>query len=199
MVSKKARDLIVYYEGVNQPSKWPGGASGITLGYGADLGYMSEKEFREDWSSYLTEEEIEKLATAIGVKGEDAKAIADQFSDIKIKRSDAEEVFYKRSLPKYEEMTRNAFPGFDDLPDDVQGALVSIVFNRGPSMKGDGRIEMRAIRDLVTNYNEVNAKDTLQKISDNIVSMKRLWIGKNLDGLLKRRDKEAELVKSCIG
>jgi GH24 family phage-related lysozyme (muramidase) len=58
---------------------------------------------------------------------------------------------------------------------------------------------MRAIRDLVTNYNEVNAKDTLQKISDNIVSMKRLWIGKNLDGLLKRRDKEAELVKSCIG
>jgi GH24 family phage-related lysozyme (muramidase) len=191
MVSEKARKLILSTEGLDQPSKWPGGASGVTIGIGYDLGYMKEEEFRKDWSSYLTEEEIEKLATVIGKKGKDAEEIADQFSDISIKRSDAETVFNEKSLPKYEEMTRRAFPGFDDLPADAQGALVSLVFNRGSSMKGDGRIEMRAIRDLVP-------KGDLQGIADEIRKMKRLWIGKGLDGLLERRDKEAKLVEDCI-
>ena len=191
MVSQKAKDLILYYEGLNQPSRWPGGASGITLGYGYDLGYEGEKSFRKDWGPYLTEEEIEKLARAVGRTGSDAEEISDQFSDITIKRADAEEVFYKRSLPKYEEMTRNAFPGFDDLPADAQGSLVSLVFNRGSSMSGDRRLEMRAIRDLVP-------KGDLQGIADQIRAMKRLWVGKGLDGLLKRRDKEADLVESCI-
>jgi GH24 family phage-related lysozyme (muramidase) len=191
MVSKKAKELILSFEGLDQPSEWPGNVSGITIGIGYDLGYEGEGEFREDWSSYLSKEEIDRLATSIGKRGEDAKAIAKQFSNITIKRADAEEVFNERSLPKYEQQSRDAFPGFDDLPADAQGALVSLVFNRGPSMKGDGRIEMRAIRDLVP-------RGDLQGIASQIRAMKRLWVGKGLDGLLKRRDKEADLVESCI-
>ena len=38
---------------------------------------------------------------------------------------------------------------FIGLPLDAQGALVSLVFNRGTSMEGDRRAEMRAIRDAV--------------------------------------------------
>jgi len=190
MVSEKARRLILSYEGLNQPSKWPGGASGITIGIGYDLGYENE-DFKEDWSPYLTEEQVEKLSTAFGKRGESAHTIADQFSDITIKRADAEAVFDKRSLPKYEEMTRYAFPGFDDLPRDAQGALVSLVFNRGASMKGDGRIEMRAVKELVP-------KGDLKGIADQIRAMKRLWVGKGLDGLLARRDAEASLVESSI-
>jgi len=191
MVSEKAKKLILSYEGLGQPSKWPGGASGVTIGIGYDLGYESEEEFREDWSPYLTEEEISRLVTALGKNGVGAKNIASQFSDIRIKRSDAEEVFEKRSLPKYEEMTRNAFPGFDDLPADAQGALVSLVFNRGASMNGDRRIEMRVIKELVP-------QGDLQGIADQIRKMKRLWEGQNMGGLLARRDKEADLVESCI-
>jgi GH24 family phage-related lysozyme (muramidase) len=206
MVSKKAKQLILSFEGLDKPSKWPGGASGITVGIGYDLGYENEEEFREDWSSYLSDEQLDRLSTAIGKRGEEAKTIASQFSDIVIKRDDAEAVFNQRSLPKYEEQARDAFPGFDDLPSDTQGALVSLVFNRGPSMKGDGRIEMRAIRDLVANYKESSQVKldegetcTLQKIADQIRAMKRLWVGKGLDGLLSRRDGEADLVESCIG
>jgi len=207
MILEKAKRLILSFEGLNQPSKWPGGASGITLGYGVDLGYISENEFREDWDPYLSEEAINRLCEAIGKKGVDAKNIASEFSDIVIKRADAEEVFYKSSLPKYEGMTRNTFPGLHDLPLDSQGALVSLVFNRGPSMgpeekprweTWDSRREMREIRALITTYNEMNAKDVLQKIADQIRSMKRLWIGKSLDGLLRRRDQEAEMVENCI-
>ncbi|MEG4208465.1 hypothetical protein [Microcoleus sp. S13_B4] len=35
------------------------------------------------------------------------------------------------------------------MPADVPGGLVSLVFNRGTSMEGNLRREMRAIRDLV--------------------------------------------------
>lgn len=196
MISKKALKLILEYEGLDQPSKWPGGASGITIGIGYDLGYMKEEEFRKDWGPYLTEEEIERLVAVIGKNSKGAKDIAGQFSDIIIKRSDAEAVFTERSLPKYEEMTRRAFPGFDSLPEDAQGALVSLVFNRGSSMNGDGRIEMRTIKDLVFVYED--RRDILLDIAGEIRKMKRLWVGKGLDGLLRRRDAEADLVESCV-
>ena len=50
---------------------------------------------------------------------------------------------------------------------------------------------MRAIRDAV-------ARQDMKDIAVQLRLMKRLWVGKNLDGLLKRRDAEAELVESCI-
>ncbi len=83
------------------------------------------------------------------------------------------------------------FPGIAELPPDAQGALVSLVFNRGTSMEGDRRAEMRAIRDAVPSSD-------LQEIADQLRSMKRLWINKGLDGLLRRREEEAKLIESCI-
>jgi GH24 family phage-related lysozyme (muramidase) len=50
---------------------------------------------------------------------------------------------------------------------------------------------MRAVRDAV-------AAGDLQEIANQIRAMKRLWEGKGLDGLLKRRDAEADLVESAI-
>ena len=44
-----------------------------------------------------------------------------------------------------------------------------------------------------------NVKDNnLDAIAAEIESMKRLWVGKGLDGLLKRRDSEARLVKNSV-
>ena len=34
----------------------------------------------------------------------------------------------------------------------------------------------------------------LDAVAEQLESMKRLWLGRNLDGLLARRDREAELV-----
>jgi GH24 family phage-related lysozyme (muramidase) len=58
-------------------------------------------------------------------------------------------------------------------------------------MKGDSRSEMRNVRDLI------NKKD-YKKIAAEIRKMKRLWIGRGLDGLIQRREDEAALVESCI-
>jgi len=126
------------------------------------------------------------------VKGDAARALAPQFRPYRITPADAEKVFVNSSAPKYMKLTEQAFPGVDKLPPDAQGALFSLVYNRGISMNGDSRLEMRNIRDAV-------AKGDLAEIAKQLRAMKRLWQGKNMDGLLKRRDAEAALVESCIG
>ena len=190
-VPDEALALILDAEGLDQPSQWPGGASGITIGVGYDLGFATADQFEEDWSPFLSTDEIERLKDVIGLSGDKASQRASEFRDIKIKRADAEQVFKERTLPLYSQRTEAAFPGVDQLPAAAQGALVSLVFNRGAGMNGDSRREMRAVRDAV-------AEGNLQEIADQIRSMKRLWEGKNLGGLLKRRDAEADLVESAI-
>lgn len=189
--SQKALDLIFKSEGLDQPSKWPGGASGITIGIGYDLGYVTVDQFESDWGADLSAAALARLKTAVGKRGVAAKNRAAQFVDITIKRPPAERIFKERTLPLTILRTRQAFPGVDQLPLDAQGALVSLVYNRGTSMVGDRRREMRAIRDAVP-------QGDLQEIADQLRSMKRLWIGQGLDGLLKRREAEAKLVESAI-
>jgi GH24 family phage-related lysozyme (muramidase) len=110
---------------------------------------------------------------------------------MKIGADAARRVFLTRTVPRYQQLTAKAFPGVQNLPADAQGALFSLVYNRGTSMEGEKRTEMRAIRDAV-------ARGDLADIAKQLRAMKRLWIGKGLDGLLARRDAEADLVESCI-
>lgn len=191
-ITDKALALILESEGLDQPGRWPGGESGITLGIGYDIGFVTPEQLEEDWSQHLGSDQIERLKTAIGLKGESARQRASEFKDITVTRAQAEEVFTNKTLPLHSQRTEGAFPGADQLPADAQGALVSLVFNRGPALSGDSRAEMRAVRDAV-------AQGNLQEIANQIRAMKRLWVGKGLDGLLKRRDAEADLVESAIG
>lgn len=192
MIPQKAIDLILEAEGVDQPSKWPGGASGITLGYGYDLGYESSLE--KDWSGILPADHVARLKRAVGRRGQRAQQIAHSFAGIRVTRQQALKVFQERTLPKYEAETLVAFPGLEKMSANVRGALVSVVFNRGASMTDDParpktqtRREMRSIREAVLCGNPLT-------IARNLRAMKRLWAGKNLNGLLRRRDAEADLV-----
>ena len=190
-LTDKVKKMIMDFEGLNQPFKWPGGNSGITLGFGYDLGYVTVDQFESDWGPYLTPVQLNRLRDAVGKRGIAARNRAVQFNDIRIRRKDAETVFLERNLPLYALKTEMTFPGITKLPPDAQGALVSLVFNRGTSMEGDRRREMRAIQAAVANGD-------LQEIADQLRSMKRLWVNQGLDGLLKRREEEAKLVESCI-
>lgn len=190
-LTEKAKKLIFDFEGIDQPCDWPGGESGITIGIGYDLGYESLDDFEKDWKPCLGDTDFTTLTQVCGLKGAQAQAKASALKTIKIKNSDAQQVFLERSVPKYQAQTQQAFPGVDNLPADAQGALFSLVYNRGTSMNGDSRKEMRAIRDAVPNGD-------LKEIANQLRAMKRLWEGKGLAGLLKRRDAEADLVESCI-
>lgn len=179
-----------YYEKKLLHPTWPGGQSGVTIGVGYDLGYNSASQFQADWGARLAAADFKRLEGCLGAKAARAHALVAGVKDISVPWTAASAVFFALTVPRFYRETANAFPGLEKLPGDAQGALVSLVFNRGAGMKGDSRREMRAIRELVP-------KGDLKGIAAQLRSMERLWKGKHLDGLIARREAEAKLVENA--
>jgi GH24 family phage-related lysozyme (muramidase) len=196
-IPREAIEFIIDEEGMDQPWKFPGGDSGVTLGHGYDLGAGTESKtgMVDDWKQWLSGSELDRLSVAIGKTGPAAKALCPQFRGINISIEAADEVFFRCTVPKYYEKMRSAFPNADKLPGAAQGALLSLVFNRGTSLKGPRRTEMSNIAKLLEKN---DPPYDLKAIAKEIRDMKRLWIGKGLNGLITRREREARLVESAI-
>lgn len=203
---RRATALIVEFEGLDQPGRWPGAASGITLGHGYDLGYAEADTFARDWQPHLSSAHIVRLRFAVGKKGTDAKRIASSFADIRVSEAAAGEVFARATLPRWARAASKTFPGLDRLPVGIRAALTSLVFNRGTSLdpQDSRRREMRAIRDLVATLADpaltagLDRSPIIREIAAQLRAMKRLWQGRGLDGLLRRREAEAKLVEESI-
>jgi len=206
MLSKKSLDLILEFEvggGENYYNKflknptWPEGQSGVTIGIGYDLGYVNKAEFSEDWKD-LPKEIFDRLYKVVGIKGYNAKNLIRGLKDINIPWDLALKVFNNKTVTKFYNLTRGAFPNFDNLPEDAKGGLVSLVFNRGAALEGDRRREMKLIRDgmkLVSNYDQ----KALTFIANQIRNMKRIWIGGSIEkGMSRRRDAEANLIENSL-
>lgn len=169
---------------------WPGGASGVTIGIGYDLGYNSVSQIQRDWVGKVSGTDLEKLKKVSGLKADKAKKQLHRLKTVNVTFDNAKTVFSESVLPRYAASTRKAYPGIDKLLPDTQAALLSLVYNRGTSMSGSKRKEMAAIRPLVLQQDYDGIAHEIQK-------MKRLWSGKGLPGLLKRRDDEADLVSNA--
>jgi GH24 family phage-related lysozyme (muramidase) len=198
--SPKALNLILeyevgggksYYDKFLSHPTWPGGYSGMTLAIGIDCAYYTEDELQKMFY-FLPEKQLDAVKRAVGKTGHEGQDYTKSIQGLNITVSwdQALNIFDKYTWVKYASLTEKTFPKVEDLCDNAYGALVSLVFNRGSSMNGDSRIEMRNIRDLVP-------KKDYKGIAQEIRKMKRLWEGKGLDGLLDRRDAEANLVESC--
>jgi len=181
-----------YYEKKLLHPTWPGGASGVTIGVGYDLGYNTSTQFQADWGTRMAPADFTRLKACLGSKAATAKQLIAGVKDISVPWTAASAVFFALTVPRFYREAEGAFPGMDKLPGDAQGALVSLVFNRGASMKGDSRKEMRAIRELVP-------RGDLKGIAAQLRAMERLWRGKHLDGLIARREAEAKLVENAKG
>ena len=194
-ISYATRALILETEGFSSKPEWPGGQSGVTIGFGYDLGYVTVDQFESDWGELLRPDVRQRLKAVIGVRALRARNRAGELSDIRVSHKAAEQVFDTRTLPLYEFRTAQAFPGVEALPENARGALVSLVYNRGTTMVDDSpedrRREMRAIRNAV-------AEGDLAEIAAQLRAMKRLWEGKGLGGLIARREEEAQLVESTV-
>jgi len=184
-----------YYNSQLKSPEFPGGSSGVTIGIGYDLRFSSAQQFESDWKSLLSSEVYTTLLTQLGKSGLAAKAVITSLKNISIPWESAELVFKNRDIPRYIKETITSFPGSDKLKQDAFGALVSLVFNRGGSVIGDSHREMLNIRDAISG--KIKVDNIYDYISQQIVSMKRLWINSHMQGLLDRRDEEAALVKSC--
>jgi hypothetical protein len=166
---------------------WPGFASGVTIAVGYDLGYNSRAVILSDWQT-LPAPRPARLAATAGVTGQKAKARTAEVRDILVNWSAAEKVFNRVTVAKFYAQTERAFPGMDRLSLNAQAALTSLVFNRGPSMVGPNRGEMREIRSLVKERDYTGIAAEIRK-------MKRLWVGSAVEtGLSRRRDAESRLI-----
>jgi hypothetical protein len=96
--------------------------------------------------------------------------------------------FSKHTLPKWIYRSRRLWPNWDTLLPLQKTALLSIAYNRGTSLTGTRREEMREIVDLLKDKN-------LQGIAPLIRSMSH-W--HTLNGLQIRRHKEAILFECPI-
>jgi GH24 family phage-related lysozyme (muramidase) len=196
MISARAFQLILdyevgggeeYYDAMLARPTWPGAQSGVTVGIGYDLGYSTAQIIRRDWAELP---EVGRLAAVAGLKGERCKRLAAAMHDVVVPWDLARSVFCAVTLPREAARTIAVFPGSQHLPQDAFGALVSLVYNRGGAMDGDRRREMRAIREAVTH-------NDLDDIAEQLRSMKRLWRGRGLDGLVRRRESEAVMVETA--
>lgn len=174
-----------FYESQTAFPHWPGEFSGITIGVGYDLRFSADT-FERDWGDKLGAREISALRQHLGAPG--SAAAATDLSWIRVPWPTAWQVFVGHTLPQQIETTANTYDTLDRLPGLCRSVLVSLVFNRGPSVSddpgSDRRAEMRRIRDLL-------AVGRTAEVADQILAMRRLW--PNSRGLRERREREAEL------
>ena len=164
-----------YYENHYKSAPiWPEGASGVTIGCGYDLGYNSKSVIQKDWESHISSKNLSRLLDTAGKTGESARAAVKSVRDIIVKWDDSIQVF--------QDVTEN-------LCKSAQIAILSLVFNRGTSLKNtDRRKEMIALVPLI-------AKKDYKGMAKQFRSMKRLW-DKGC-GLIGRREDEAKLIEKC--
>jgi len=198
--STKTLDLLLqyevgggksYYEKYLSKFTWPGGASGPTIAIGIDCAYYSELELAKIFS-FLSTEQLDQIKKASGKSGERGKEYTKTLraAGIVVEWDKALDIFQKLTWPKFTKLAEKTFPGLSDLHPDAYGAIISLVFNRGTSLKGDSRKEMVNIKNLIP-------KKDYKKIAKEFRNMKRIWVGKGLDGLIERREAEAVLVEKC--
>lgn len=197
--SKKTLDLILqyevgggksYYEKYLSKFTWPGGASGPTIAIGTDCAFYSEAELAIIFS-FLLEDQIILIQKASGKTGEKGRqyTVKLRAAGITVTWDKAFEIFETYTWPKFTKLAEKTFPGLTDLHLDAYGAIVSLIFNRGTSLSGERRKEMANIKNLIPTKN-------YKQIAQEFRNMKRIWIGKGLDGLLERREAEAKLIES---
>ena len=192
MIGQEVGSEALYTEKYQHPT-WPGADSGVTIAIGYDVGQMGVARLEADWKGLLDDATIARLAAACGVVGAAAEAMLPGLQDITIPFSVAMTCFQERTLPRVIEETVAAFPGAEKLPPNALGALVSLVYNRGPLIDySDRRREMRQIRTCVQSGH-------LYLIPDLFRSMDRIWVGTPIyNDMVERRAAEADLFQRAI-
>jgi len=196
-IAQKETGGLSYYEKFTRWPHFPGEKSGITIGVGYDLRFANEANLRALWGAHLSETVIDELSKDIGKKGSKARVQQLKEMGIEIPFSAAWSVFVSHTLPDYYAQTKAIYPSLPRLPELCRSALVSLVYNRGPSLKAgdERRTEMRKIRDILVEADRADTHEAkermLANVADQLLAMRRLW--PNSEGLRKRRAEEAQL------
>lgn len=192
---------LAYYNAHTQWPHFPGEASGVTIGVGYDLRMNSKEDFVATWGNLLSGSVLDELAKDIGQPGTEARVRELRENGIKVPFKSAWPAFVEKTIPRFYENSKAIYPSLDRLPGLCRSVIVSIVFNRGNSLSGDRRKEMRAIQTVLARADQAGldksqVKSILTEVEDQIASMKRLWNPNS--GVFKRRQAEANLWRAGL-
>ena len=201
MIAREETGGLAYYQRVSRWPHFPGVQSGITIGVGYDLRFNIEDDFRRVWAPVLEAAVLETLSKDIGRRGTRQRADALRRMGIEVPFAAAWQVFVGHTLPRFTDDTAGIYPSLLRLPDLCRSVLVSLVFNRGTSLSGASRTEMRQIRDVLARADDSSLhkrqrKMILLEVEDRILDMQRLW--GPASGLVKRRQAEANLWRTGV-
>lgn len=173
----------------NKHPEWPGEESGITIGVGWDLGHTPAAETVRAFKPHLDAATLALLVSVSGHKGGEAKVRLPHVRHLVVPWQAALAVFKDVTIPNWYLKTLRIYPQLVELSGDSAAALVSLVFNRGPSLGGERRREMSNIQALLRTGN-------LKEIPNQLREMTRLW--PNSKGLRRRREEEADLFEAGL-
>lgn len=193
-LTQAASDLIIAceiasptaYEHRYRRPIWPKGQSGVTIGVGYDLRFANRSYIDRDWPM-LSAADRALLAKVVTLGGPAARAALPIVQAVDVPWEAAKTQFFA-FLPYPTRQTEDVFPNCAELPDDSFGALVSLVYNRGPAIPRNSvsRREMYEIQQLM-------AQKKFADVPGRIRAMKRLWQTPDSRGLILRREAEARL------
>lgn len=169
---------------------WPGGISGITIGLGLDVGTQSPEALQKALSGILLQEDIDRLKKVCGILGFICKEKLP--IPVKVLWSQALQIFYRSSLPKYAKEAASVYDELETLHPYEQTVFVGLVYNRGAGLNDKAGSDRRKEMKLLVNA----IKSDDDKLMASLVrQMKRLWDEKKQGGLIARRELEAHLLE----
>lgn len=160
-------------------------SSGVTIGIGYDCGQCSTAKIRLDWQSVLPLNMVNALVKVAGLKKQQAVKSLPSLSMVDVPIEAALQVFYNTTIFDFGKLASKIYPGLFKLNPIEQSVIVGLVYNRGSSLDGERRKEMK---QLVAAIDE----DDDNKMANLIRDMQRLW--PNTPGLRARRRAEADLI-----
>lgn len=195
LLSSGGRSLVLEYEtggksGYDPHPEAPDPRlSGVTWGIGYDGHYNSPTVIKMDWA-ILGSRNVDRLAAMHPYYGRSAQAHLKEVRDITIAWQTATDVFDNVDVAREFANAKRAVPGFEKLRPNAQAAWISLGFNRGWSMSGPNRVEMREMRDLTP-------KRDYEGIAFQLRKMPRIWRGTSIErGMTRRRIAEAKLMET---
>jgi hypothetical protein len=172
-------------EGHKGTAYWPGGASGVTLDPGVDLGHIDSALIDRLYGPLLSADQCLAAKKCLGLKGDTAKAAlsADSILQaIRIKREDAGRLM-PFAAASYWKQIASRFPalsGAHALP-SVQTVLLSLAYNRGA-----GNSDLDQLDGCL-------ARGEWAEVADRVGTMQQ---DHELEGIRIRRREEASLIRS---
>ncbi len=120
---------------------WPGGASGVTLDPGLDLGHARPELIAETYEPRLDEEQLAAIGRVLGVRGQSAKAALKREKEvldtIHVTRLEAIKMM-PFVASSYWQAVVEGFPGLERpaTPGEVHTVMLSLAYNRGAANPG---------------------------------------------------------------